>query len=192
MHWIYLIHRFYNLSWITDINYTFPRHSNYWDAPVYWKEMVDPEIKFFLHLLTLLPCFQSCSVFSSQVVLCCIWAEVLRWLGCWRGQCASVVEGAGAVDCKAHYGEVCWWWAIPTPFGPMGMGAWMISDQMMGVCPCLVGFLLWRPWLGALVGGDWMEYGLWFSHDRMTELLLNKWKKDDHEQYTVYSCQLHI
>ncbi len=35
MHWIYLIHKFHNLSWITEINELFHDILIYWDAPVY-------------------------------------------------------------------------------------------------------------------------------------------------------------
>ncbi len=35
MHWIYLIHEFHNLSWITEINELFHVILIYWDAPVY-------------------------------------------------------------------------------------------------------------------------------------------------------------
>ncbi len=35
MHWIYLIHEFHNLSWITEINELFHDIIIYWDAPVY-------------------------------------------------------------------------------------------------------------------------------------------------------------
>ncbi len=35
MHWIYLIHEFHNLSWITEINELFHNILIYWDAPVY-------------------------------------------------------------------------------------------------------------------------------------------------------------
>ncbi len=35
MHWIYLIHKFHNLSWITEINELFHDIQIYWDAPVY-------------------------------------------------------------------------------------------------------------------------------------------------------------
>ncbi len=34
MHWIYLIHEFRNLSWITEINELFHDILIYWDAPV--------------------------------------------------------------------------------------------------------------------------------------------------------------
>ncbi len=34
MHWIYLIHEFQNLSWITEINELFHDILIYWDAPV--------------------------------------------------------------------------------------------------------------------------------------------------------------
>ncbi len=34
MHWIYLIHEFHNLSWITEINELFHDIPIYWDAPV--------------------------------------------------------------------------------------------------------------------------------------------------------------
>ncbi len=34
MHWIYLIHKFHNLSWITEINELFHDIQIYWDAPV--------------------------------------------------------------------------------------------------------------------------------------------------------------
>ncbi len=34
MHWIYLIHEFHNLSWITEINELFHDIIIYWDAPV--------------------------------------------------------------------------------------------------------------------------------------------------------------
>ncbi len=36
MHWIYLIHEFHNLSWITEINELFHDILIYWDAPVYY------------------------------------------------------------------------------------------------------------------------------------------------------------
>ncbi len=35
MHWIYLIHKFHNLSWITEINELFHDILIYWDAPVF-------------------------------------------------------------------------------------------------------------------------------------------------------------
>ncbi len=35
MHWIYLIHEFHNLNWITEINELFHDILIYWDAPVY-------------------------------------------------------------------------------------------------------------------------------------------------------------
>ncbi len=35
MHWIYLIHEFHNLSWITEINELFHDILIYWDPPVY-------------------------------------------------------------------------------------------------------------------------------------------------------------
>ncbi len=35
MHWIYLIHEFHNLSWITEINILFHNILIYWDAPVF-------------------------------------------------------------------------------------------------------------------------------------------------------------
>ncbi len=34
VHWIYLIHKFHNLSWITEINELFHNILIYWDAPV--------------------------------------------------------------------------------------------------------------------------------------------------------------
>ncbi len=34
MHWIYLRHKFHNLSWITEINELFHNILIYWDAPV--------------------------------------------------------------------------------------------------------------------------------------------------------------
>ncbi len=34
MYWIYLIHEFHNLSWITEINELFHNIIIYWDAPV--------------------------------------------------------------------------------------------------------------------------------------------------------------
>ncbi len=34
MHWIYLIHEFHNLTWITEINELFHDILIYWDAPV--------------------------------------------------------------------------------------------------------------------------------------------------------------
>ncbi len=34
VHWIYLIHEFHNLSWITEINELFHNILIYWDAPV--------------------------------------------------------------------------------------------------------------------------------------------------------------
>ncbi len=34
MHWIYLIHKFHNLSWITEINELFHDILIYWDVPV--------------------------------------------------------------------------------------------------------------------------------------------------------------
>ncbi len=35
MHWIYLIHKFHNLSWITEINELFHNILIYWDVPVF-------------------------------------------------------------------------------------------------------------------------------------------------------------
>ncbi len=35
MQWIYLTHKFHNLSWITEINELFHDILIYWDAPVY-------------------------------------------------------------------------------------------------------------------------------------------------------------
>ncbi len=35
MQWIYLIHKFHNLSWITEINELFHDILIYWDAPVF-------------------------------------------------------------------------------------------------------------------------------------------------------------
>ncbi len=35
MHWIYLIHEFHNLSWITEINELFHDIIIYWDASVF-------------------------------------------------------------------------------------------------------------------------------------------------------------
>ncbi len=35
VHWIYLLHEFHNLSWITEINELFHDILIYWDAPVY-------------------------------------------------------------------------------------------------------------------------------------------------------------
>ncbi len=35
VHWIYLIHEFHNLSWITEINELFHDIRIYWDAPVF-------------------------------------------------------------------------------------------------------------------------------------------------------------
>ncbi len=34
VHWIYLIHKFHNLIWITEINELFLDILIYWDAPV--------------------------------------------------------------------------------------------------------------------------------------------------------------
>ncbi len=85
-----------------------------------------------------------------------------------------------------HTGEGLLVWAIPAPFGPTGMGAWMISDQIMGL-PLFGGFLAVEA-LAWSRGGWWWD-GIWsvISHDGMTGLLLNKWKKDDreHTQYIV-------
>ncbi len=39
MHWIYLIHEFHNLSWITEINELFHNIRIYWDAPVYINQL---------------------------------------------------------------------------------------------------------------------------------------------------------
>ncbi len=36
MHWIYLIYKFHNLSWITEINELFHNILIYWDAPVHY------------------------------------------------------------------------------------------------------------------------------------------------------------
>ncbi len=51
MHWIYLIHEFHNLSWITEINELFHDILIYWDAPVYnflviWHDDVTPVVIF--------------------------------------------------------------------------------------------------------------------------------------------------
>ncbi len=47
MHWIYLIHEFLNLSWITEINKLFHDILIYWDAPV----NVSSELKMVLNVL---------------------------------------------------------------------------------------------------------------------------------------------
>ncbi len=53
MHWIYLIHEFHNLSWITEINELFHDILIYWDAPVdtalmslinFLKKITDPKL----------------------------------------------------------------------------------------------------------------------------------------------------
>ncbi len=36
VYWIYLMHEFHNLSWITEINELFQDILIYWDAPVYY------------------------------------------------------------------------------------------------------------------------------------------------------------
>ncbi len=48
VHWIYLIHKFHNLSWITEINELFHDILIYWDAPVYRKEDLFPKINIYL------------------------------------------------------------------------------------------------------------------------------------------------
>ncbi len=48
MHLIYLIHKFHNLSWITEINELFHNILIYWDAPVHGKSIkgiVHPKMK---------------------------------------------------------------------------------------------------------------------------------------------------
>ncbi len=45
MHWIYLIHEFHNLSWITEINELFHDILIYWDAPVFHND-ISPHFKF--------------------------------------------------------------------------------------------------------------------------------------------------
>ncbi len=41
MHWIYLIHEFHNLSWVTEINELFHDILIYWDAPVEEQETLN-------------------------------------------------------------------------------------------------------------------------------------------------------
>ncbi len=50
MHWIFLIHEFHNLSWITEINELFHDILIYWDAPVYFFTNVQPVLEICVPL----------------------------------------------------------------------------------------------------------------------------------------------
>ncbi len=54
MHWIYLIHEFHNLSWITEINELFHDILIYWDAAVYvWPPgRVVPKLYSYLQIMS--------------------------------------------------------------------------------------------------------------------------------------------
>ncbi len=157
VHWIYLIHRFYQL----ELNYwnkiTFPRHSNYWDCTCIlkgngWPRNVN---SFFIYS-------HYCHVFKAALCFPARFAVLYLWLrywgdGCWRGRWPLCGGSWVLFDWKAHY-----WWGLlvmgnPNPLWPHGDGGLDDLGPDDGVAPVWWGFLLWRPWLGALVGGDWME-----------------------------------
>ncbi len=53
MHLIYLIHKFHNLSWITEINELFHDILIYWDAPVFDCAEVEVYFRYTLNILHL-------------------------------------------------------------------------------------------------------------------------------------------
>ncbi len=67
MHWIYLIHEFHNLSWITEINELFQNILIYWDAPVHTYMHI---IWLATHNWNLFSCIPWFSVFTSVHVGC--------------------------------------------------------------------------------------------------------------------------
>ncbi len=66
MHWIYLIHDFHNLSWITEINKLFHDILIYWDAPVYAHPLQSLLLKS--ELVSWLTLQALCLVLSCKVV----------------------------------------------------------------------------------------------------------------------------
>ncbi len=71
MHWIYLIHEFHNLSWITEINELFYDILIYWDAPIY--------IYIYIQMLLILTCSQ---MFFFCYLFVFYWIRYLhhRWI----------------------------------------------------------------------------------------------------------------
>ncbi len=51
MHWIYLIHEFHNLSWITEINELFHDILIYWDAPVYQEGVTNTRMQHMINMV---------------------------------------------------------------------------------------------------------------------------------------------
>ncbi len=52
MHWIYLIHEFHNMSWITEINELLNDILNYWDEPVLTVFNIDNYKKCYLSIIS--------------------------------------------------------------------------------------------------------------------------------------------
>ncbi len=77
MHWIYLIHEFHNLSWITEINELFHDILIYWDAPVFFLVLsitllnfnfifVFSEYKTYLNIILLVSSFKNVVIFVLE------------------------------------------------------------------------------------------------------------------------------
>ncbi len=77
MHWIYLIHKFHNLSWITEINNILYDILIYWDAPVYvsvyWDivlKWIKIKFKYYIKLKCSLFCVCVCVRACMCVCVC--------------------------------------------------------------------------------------------------------------------------
>ncbi len=104
MHWIYLIHEFHILSWITEINELFHDILVYWDAPVY------PFKSTNLHITV-------CSIFTERDCF-----EMFELLMIW-----SISQSAPFSHCKAMIDKMvqvvlilsdmplCPWSLLPLP-----------------------------------------------------------------------------
>ncbi len=87
MHWIYLIHEFHNLSWITEINELFHDILIYWDTPVYMQRYhffrSDPEnseyrpIPIRVQVVFFVVFFKSMYSFYTSVSLFCVLNNLL-------------------------------------------------------------------------------------------------------------------
>ncbi len=66
MHWIYLIHEFHNLSWITEINELFHDILIYWEEPFHTCKATKLELVFLDHLEKDIPSIQKTQCIAMQ------------------------------------------------------------------------------------------------------------------------------
>ncbi len=78
MHWIYLIHEFHNLSWITEINELFHDILIYWDALVYVYDWMTEWMNEWCIYIALYCVLYTQSALQSYIY---IWGMAGRWNG---------------------------------------------------------------------------------------------------------------